>query len=253
MNKKYKLANETICYYGKVLHRIKALRDFSTIKKGDIGGFVEGKNNLSQEGDCWIHDNAKVLGDAAVFGNALVYGNAEVLNSALVYDDAKIFDNARIFETAEVSGNAQIFGRAEVSNDAVVYGNAEVYDYAQIYGYARVFNDAKIFGNASVFGDAHIYGDAEVYNYAKVYGCAEICGDAKVTSSSDYIVFKNWWSSGRYFTWTRSDNMWRVGCFYGTGEELIAKAYKDSELSGKEYERIVRYVEDIYPSVKAIN
>lgn len=102
MNKKYKLTNETIYYYGKVLHRIKALRDFSTIKKGDIGGFVEGKNNLSQEGDCWIYDNAKVLGDAAVFGNALVYGNAEVINSALVYDDAKIFDNAIVFDDAHI-------------------------------------------------------------------------------------------------------------------------------------------------------
>ena len=86
-----------------------------------------------------------------------------------------------------------------------------------------------------------------------VCGNANVCGDAKVTNNRDYIVFKNWWSSGRYFTWTRSNNKWSVGCFYGTGEELIAKAYKDSELSGREYERIVRYVEDIYPSVKAIN
>lgn len=39
--------------------------------------------------------------------------------------------------------------------------------------------------------------------------------------------------------------MWSVGCFYGTGEELIEKAYKDSELSGREYERVVKYVESI--------
>ena len=39
--------------------------------------------------------------------------------------------------------------------------------------------------------------------------------------------------------------MWKVGCFYGTGEELIAKAYKDSELSDREYERIVNYVRSI--------
>ena len=44
--------------------------------------------------------------------------------------------------------------------------------------------------------------------------------------------------------------MWKVGCFYGTGEELIAKAYKDSELSGREYERIVRYVESINQPIK---
>ena len=69
--------------------------------------------------------------------------------------------------------------------------------------------------------------------------------DAIIKENHDYIVFKNWWSSGRYFTWTRSNNMWNVGCFYGTGEELIAKAYKDSESSGREYERIVKYVESI--------
>jgi hypothetical protein len=39
--------------------------------------------------------------------------------------------------------------------------------------------------------------------------------------------------------------MWKVGCFHGTGEELIAKAYKDSELSGKCYEASVRYVEEL--------
>ena len=39
--------------------------------------------------------------------------------------------------------------------------------------------------------------------------------------------------------------MWRVGCFYGTREELIKKAYKDSQKSGREYERTVKYVESI--------
>lgn len=36
--------------------------------------------------------------------------------------------------------------------------------------------------------------------------------------------------------------MWRVGCFHGTGEELVAKAYKDSEESGRRYAEIVDYV-----------
>lgn len=39
--------------------------------------------------------------------------------------------------------------------------------------------------------------------------------------------------------------MWTVGCFHGTGEELVAKAYQDSETSGREYKRIVDYVESI--------
>ena len=39
--------------------------------------------------------------------------------------------------------------------------------------------------------------------------------------------------------------MWRVGCFYGTGQELINKAYQDSEISGKHYEAYVEFVEKL--------
>ena len=104
---------------------------------------------------------------------------------------------------------------------------------------------AMVFGNAEIYGNAVVYDNARVSGNAEVFGNARVIGNARVVNNADYIVFKNWWSSGRYFTWTRSNNMWRVGCFYGTGEELIEKAYKDSELSGKEYERVVKYVESI--------
>ena len=67
-------------------------------------------------------------------------------------------------------------------------------------------------------------------------------GDAWVESQKDYIVFKNSWSSFRWFTYTRSNKMWRVGCFYGSGQELIEKAYQDSERSGKCYEAYVNLV-----------
>lgn len=99
--------------------------------------------------------------------------------------------------------------------------------------------------NLSQYDDCWIYDNAKVFGNVEVCGDARICGDAKVESNGDYIVFKNWWSSGRYFTWTKSNDMWKVGCFYGTGKQLIDKAYRDSEISGREYERIVKYVEAI--------
>ena len=87
--------------------------------------------------------------------------------------------------------------------------------------------------------ESNLYGNAWVYGDAKVYG------DAEVKSSEDYCVYKNTWSSFRWFTYTRSNKMWSVGCFHGTGAELIAKAYKDSEKSGKCYEAIVKAQETI--------
>ena len=221
MSKKYKLTDETINLNGATLYRIEALKYFGEIKKGDKGGFIESENNLAHEGDAWVSDNAHVYGNACVFNNAHVYGNAFV------------------------SGYAQVYG------DAFVYGNAWLYDNTRVCGYARVADNARVYGGAnvcddsSVFGSACVYGNARVYGDALVRGYACVCGDAEISNKSDYIVFQNWWSSGRYFTWTRSNNMWSVGCFYGTGEELIKKAYKDSELSGREYERIVKYVEEI--------
>ena len=221
MEKKYKLTDETINLNGATLYRIEALKDFGEIKKGDKGGFIDSENNLAHEGNAWVSDNARVYGDACVFDNAQVYGNAFVSGYAQVY------------------GNAFVYGNAWASDNARLCGYAWVSDNARVYGDANVCDDSSVFGNALVYDNARVYGDALVRGYACV------CGDAEISNKSDYIVFQNWWSSGRYFTWTRSNNMWSVGCFYGTGEELIKKAYKDSELSGREYERVVRYVESI--------
>ena len=221
MEKKYKLTKESIIYFGKPLYRIEALKDFGNVNKGDKGGYVQSEENLSQEEDCWISDNAKVF------------------DSAVVYNNAKVFDNAY------VCGNAKVYCKAEVCGNAKVYCDAIVYGKAEVCGNAKVFGKAEVCGNAVVCDKVRVFDDAFVYDNAIVCGNAQVCGTAEIKNSSDYIIFKNWWSSGRHFTWTRSNNMWKVGCFYGTGKELIAKAYKDSELSGREYERVVNYVEAI--------
>ena len=122
---------------------------------------------------------------------------------------------------------------------------------AWVCGDALVCGDAKVCGYAKVCGDAKVYGDAKVCGDAKVYGNADVCGDAKVKSSEDYCVYKNTWSSFRWFTYTRSNKMWSVGCFFGTGAELIAKAYKNSEKSGKCYEAIVKAQEAIEKEMEA--
>ena len=49
--KKYEINSE---------NRVVALIDFSNIKTGDIGGFVESEENLSHDGLCWVSGNAQV-------------------------------------------------------------------------------------------------------------------------------------------------------------------------------------------------
>ena len=129
--KKFELTTEFITNaFGKKLFRIKALVEFGDVKAGELGGYVEKEENVSQDGNAWVS------GDARVYGNAWVHGNAKV------YDDAWVSDNAK------VSGNAWVSGNARVSGDAWACGNAWV------RGNARVYGDARVSGNAWVYGDA---------------------------------------------------------------------------------------------------
>lgn len=214
MVKKFELIkNDYISLDGHTLYRIRALIDFGEVKTGDLGGYIGKEENLSQEGNAWVYDKA------CVFGNAKICRDAQVFDNALVYDDAYISDNAR------------------------VYGNAKVYGDAYVCDNAWVFDNAKVCGEAIV--RSCVYDNAKVYGNACVFGYTEIGGDAVVAERDGYIVFKNSWSSGRYFTYTKSNKMWKVGCFYGTGEELVKKAYKDSEKSGKHYELYVNLVREM--------
>ena len=259
---KFKLTDETIQINGYTLYRIKALKYLMLthkfpffVRKGQLGGFVEKEDNLSQDGKCWIYNEAKVYGKAKVYNNAQVYGYAQVYGNAWVYGNAQIYGGARVCGDGEIYDYAKVYNNAVIADYAKVFGNAKVFDNAIVYNTAQVFQNAQVYDRASVYnnsevgGNAKINGEASVFEFAKVDGkCkvvnAEIRGYAELLNNNDYIVFHNTWSSGRYFTWTKSNDMWKVGCFYGTGEELIEKAYKDSEESGKNYEKCVMFVKE---------
>lgn len=120
-DKKYIFTDETITYFEIVLHRIQAVKDFGTVKKGDLGGFIQSEENLSHKDTCWVADNAKVLENAVIMQNAQVYGNAWVFGSAVV------FSNAKVYGDATIRGAAQIFRDAQICNYVDVSGNAKIY------------------------------------------------------------------------------------------------------------------------------
>lgn len=82
--KKYELTDDTITVEGRTLHRIKALKSFSNVEEGELGGYVEKEDNLDQRGDAWVYGDARVSGDAQVSGDARMYGNAQVSGDARV-------------------------------------------------------------------------------------------------------------------------------------------------------------------------
>ena len=106
---KYKLTKNKKTIGDVTLYQIEALKDFSDIKKGDLGGWIEKESNLSQQGDCWVSCRARVYDNAIVSDNAWVFGNAQVSGCAWVSGNARVFGNAR------VSGNAWVFGNAIIN------------------------------------------------------------------------------------------------------------------------------------------
>ena len=101
--KKYELTSETKVFLGKTLYRIKALVQFGNVNAGDLGGWIEKEENLSQSGNAWVYGNAEVSGDARVYGNARVSGDASV------YGDAEVYGNARVYGDAEVCKIGAVF------------------------------------------------------------------------------------------------------------------------------------------------
>lgn len=117
--KKFELTSEFITnIFGTKLFRIKALIEFGNVKAGELGGFTEKEENLSQDGNAWVYDNARVYGDACVYG------------------DARVCDNARVY------GNAWVYGDACVCGDACVYGDA---GYATVHGFGSEYRTTTFF------------------------------------------------------------------------------------------------------------
>lgn len=63
---------------GVLVYRIRALKSFSDVKAGEVGGFVAGFHNLSQCDNAWIYDDAVAFGDYCVSGDEVLTGEMAV-------------------------------------------------------------------------------------------------------------------------------------------------------------------------------
>ena len=59
---KFSLTKNKKVEFGVTLYQIKAEKDFCDVLKGDLGGWVEKKENLSDDGNAEVSGNARVYG-----------------------------------------------------------------------------------------------------------------------------------------------------------------------------------------------
>lgn len=150
------------------MYRIKSLKNFSDVKIGDLGGWVESYDNLSHEGNCWIYDEASAIGNAKIIDNATLRDRSVVMGNAKVCGDSELHDNSHAVDNATISGNVKLFDSVVVFDDAVVR------ESATLRGSVFVYGTADVSGNSTVSGDLHIHGNVKVVGRSNTSGSVTV-------------------------------------------------------------------------------
>ena len=167
---KYRIIKEApFLRYGVELFKIVALEDIPEhgVKKYQNGGWIGESAQLSQEGSCWIEENAYVYGTSVIEDDALVGENCEVVDSTIA-GKAILQNGARVTEHSLVAGNALVSDFSRVENSAVI-DNARVINNSCIWGRAgsafgpKISEDAEI-ELSYIAGRSYIYGTTRVYH-----------------------------------------------------------------------------------------
>lgn len=125
------------------LHRIRALVKVNKqVGEGEYGGFIESESNLSQDGGCWIYDNAICCGEAVVEKEARMFDSALARDSALITGDSRLFDRASAegqccIRSGEIKEHARVAGNAVISEGLVDGQSPLVAGYSNVYGEVR--------------------------------------------------------------------------------------------------------------------
>lgn len=124
MQKKYELLlGDSISVGDHKLYRIRALRDFGAVRRGDLGGYIECDKNLSHEGEAWVAQEAQVYGESAHVGeNAQARGQSWVLG--------RVEGEAVVDDLAIIAAEARIIGNVVVHGDEIVSGSKKPFRLA---------------------------------------------------------------------------------------------------------------------------
>lgn len=127
--KKYELIkSDTKSYGGCTLYRVKYLIDIPEYcQKGQLGGYIEKEENLSQVGECVVLDNAIVFGDAEVCDSAIVRDKARVCDRAMIIKRAVIADKCVVLDDSVIEGiimgNMRIKGDVYIRDGVIINGH----------------------------------------------------------------------------------------------------------------------------------
>lgn len=191
------------------LYRIRALIDIPSIsvKKGDLGGWVENEENLDQNGACWISRRSIVCGGAKIKGNTRIMGEILIKGNIVIDGESYVDVPMKWFGCKIIGNNINIINTRIYPNRFYILGDNIKISNSHILGnYPRIdrtkdqlemlklkdddgqliITDSKIHDRVRITGNVTL-------TSAKIFDRAEIKGNATVTNSEvhDNAVIKD--------------------------------------------------------------
>lgn len=222
------------------LYRIQALKTFTkpggynpVVHVGELGGYVEAEDNLSQDGNCWLFDKARVK------------------DGGKVLDDAIVYDKSLISKNSIIRGRSVIGGHCFVTNQSVIIdsrleGNVTVTGYSIIHSGSYLYGDIKV-DKSDIGCLVNLSGRISV-NKSRITAPLELCGDYELNFDVDtphsVIGYNIGMSLGSLFNIknivaSKVEDKWSACDFVGTGAELI------DFIQGSDDERTIDYIRSI--------
>ena len=272
MRKYILLKNESIQHNGRTLYRIQSVKAFDGVDVGDKGGYVESEDNLSQDDDCWLYNEAKSYDSAVVRGNAVMCHNSEACDYAVVEGNVSVRFNVKIgghsyvADNVTLSGNVYISGNVSITDEVQIYGdditisdgvcisefatifeNVKLSGSAYINGHTNIGGNVKISGNVTLSGNSFIADDVNIFGDTIIAAEESMVGDAVISSNNDYITFLvNDPVMPHYITYTKSNNKWTYRClFHGSSEELLMYESRFGDYAYKLVKRYIDFVQQL--------
>ena len=242
-NKKYKLSNITMKFEGRTLYRIMASKDFGDVRKGELGGWVQSENNLSQKGNCWIYNNAKCMDNARVFDNSLMFDRSEMHDNTIIYDYSRMHGNSAMFDNSKMYGNSAMYGYSTMLDYATMCGNSEMHDHSEMHDYSEMYEGSKMYNNSIMSGHGEMWKNGILDGDKNLYG--------KLVSKVDKFIDVINPRQGRIVTGVLKNGeiLYNVGCQNEiTRETFIDRIYNEgggieSNPHREEYLKIIDMIE----------
>lgn len=180
IDKKYELWGDAVAHGDEEVFRIKALRDFNDVKKGDLGGYVASEANLvnDPEDRSWVYDDSVVKGEGRVEKDSFIDGQSVVKDSRITngssISHASKVEHSRI-DGSNVQNSRSFYANvvdSDISHECVVRNsrieNSDLGNGVKVLHSTAI--DSSLVNDASISKGAHITNvqlDGESVEYQK--------------------------------------------------------------------------------------